>query len=73
MEEVLEDGVDGEEGTDGGDNDPPLVNGISYHGENTETNGNMESRVNGLTNPSNRQTGNDERRNEDEDDEGIYL
>jgi hypothetical protein len=75
MEEVLEDGE--EDGVDedlrDGEN-PPLVNGISSHETNGDTDSNVERRVNGLTNPSNRQNGDEERRNEgDDDDEGIYL
>ncbi|KAF3393202.1 hypothetical protein DPV78_009413 [Talaromyces pinophilus] len=73
MEEVLEDGAqDDGEGTEG--ENPPLVNGVSSHEGNGDANGHVEGRVNGLTNPSNRQNGDEERRNEDEDDdEGIYL
>jgi hypothetical protein len=77
MEEVLEDGEEDGVQHDGEiveDENPPLVNGISSHEENGGANGHVERRVNGLTNPSNRQNGDEQRRNDDdEDDEGIYL
>lgn len=74
MEEVLEDGEeDGVPGESREGQSPPLVNGVSSHEENAEPNGHVERRVNGLTNPSSRQNGDEERLNEDDDDEGIYL
>lgn len=73
MEEVLEDDEDGV--VDGevieGEEDSrstPLVNGVSTYEANGVADGHDEPRVNGLTNPSNRQNGDD-----DDDDEGIYL
>ncbi|EED20269.1 conserved hypothetical protein [Talaromyces stipitatus ATCC 10500] len=73
MEEVLEDGDGGEIEEDA--QSPPLVNGVSSHEVDGVTDDNSERRVNGLTNPSNRQDGDGEeqRNGDDEDDEGIYL
>ncbi|RAO65326.1 uncharacterized protein BHQ10_001338 [Talaromyces amestolkiae] len=76
MEEVLEDGEEEGEYFDGEiieSENPPLVNGVQSHETNGDTNGHVVPRVNGLTNPSNPQNGDQERRNEDDDDEGIYL